>query len=437
MKKIKFLVAVISLFLLTGCKSQDIKEAEKAYEEENYSKVVDLIGKYELEDEEMKNILLISNGCIAFENKDYEQTINNLKGRTLSESQREVLNNAYIKKYKEEIDNTEDMSIAINAYCKELDDTTALDEYVANIFRELYSSNDFKDYAVADAMIENIEDRCAVKSELEEIKNKSGINRAEAFLIGKWVRKDGTALDGMIINVNVNNGSISAIVQGVDENEYDFAINDLKWQNGSFVDDVTFTVNSLTKGEYGSSYSASTGIISYSDMQIYMHSVENGNDYNSGNNQVWIKEEFTNKFSDVEPLSKEDYVVNASCSDELKEKYKNNILESLKADYGTQGYYYWYYNEEEDESRESVITTNRDIQIGSAKEKVIEAYGIGATNLFDKKTDELYDAVDDSLKKMMDEECDEFIKYTIKDVGYIEFYFNEQDEVVMISYYLE
>ncbi len=443
MKK-TLLVCVTSLLLLTGCQSQDIKKAKVEFDSENYKAVVSLIENYEL-DQENNNILQISKGCIAFEDKNYEEAINLLKDKDLSGNQKQILEDSYNEFYKKKLDDTENLAQTINEYAKIDINKDALNEYAAEQFTKLYTSDDYETFKKADELVEEIEYE-EVKTSFEKTQQDNVSSKIYAFLSGEWVRVDGTNFDGCIVNATIVDGNINAVVTNIDnlkDNHYGLSLNDLKWKNGKIVDSSTISFDDLYVGS-GASYNSSIMQIKWNEYRLDLHVSGDDSEYALGGNQVWLKKDYYDQYKDIAKLTDEDFVLKDTNDKDLMDTYKGNLIESIKDGVGTK--YAWrsggyIYSPDLDESKEAVLTTQRDIQIGASMEDVINAYGIGEMNNFNEKID-IYNTLkeDDEVFLAEAKKFRQFITYKKidKDNKYnsaqMTFYFDETNTLIGFLY---
>lgn len=139
--------------------------------------------------------------------------------------------------------------------------------------------------------------------------------------------------------------------------------------------------------------------------------------------------------SSVEPLSENDYIISSATDG------KNvNVLQALKDEYGSGSFIYYYYDPSVDSDKKGIIETNRGIYIGASKSDVIFAYGQSDSLNFNKDSNELYttfvdNGMDDAA--VMRTQCVTYYSYFYDDIGHIDFYFDDDDEVSWIVFYYD
>lgn len=150
------------------------------------------------------------------------------------------------------------------------------------------------------------------------------------------------------------------------------------------------------------------------------------------NNSCHIKYESMKK--EILPLGDDDFVAEFP-----SENKTENILDVLQNEYGEQSFYYTFYDASVDASKEDVIKTNREIHIGDTKQSVIDAYGDSNTNTVLINNSVVYQeimAYDAAMAGIMRTQCITYVSYSYGNTGSIEFYFDENDLVSWIIFYL-
>ena len=137
---------------------------------------------------------------------------------------------------------------------------------------------------------------------------------------------------------------------------------------------------------------------------------------------------------EIPPLGDDDFIAEFP-----SENRTENILDVLKNEYGGQSFYYAFYDASVDASKEGVIQTSRGIHIGDTKQSVLDAYGDSNTNTVLINNSVVYQellANDAALAGIMRTQCVTYVSYSYGTTGSIEFYFDENDSVSWIMFYL-
>ena len=134
---------------------------------------------------------------------------------------------------------------------------------------------------------------------------------------------------------------------------------------------------------------------------------------------------------EADPLTADDFIV--ICPND-------GITMDILQDYGSGHIQFFCYDAGQDPSKEGVVITNRIVHIGDSKQDVIDKYGEANTNSFVYQTNVVYQAMvdyDASLATLMRNQCNSYISYTYENAGVIEFYFDEDDAVSWIVFFVE
>jgi hypothetical protein len=142
-------------------------------------------------------------------------------------------------------------------------------------------------------------------------------------------------------------------------------------------------------------------------------------DINFENNRCHIKYESLAKEKEPEGLGKEDFVIRIS-----EGSKKEDVLKTLKEDFGDGGFISYYFDAAYDKSKEGVIRTKRNITIGSSKEEVIKAYGEGIESKFNVHNNATYLYIlenDEATASIMRTQCSTYFTYEYEKIGEIDF----------------
>lgn len=132
-----------------------------------------------------------------------------------------------------------------------------------------------------------------------------------------------------------------------------------------------------------------------------------------------------------EPLSKSDFSIESPVGNAEENVYDTMVEEQYYS-------YYCYYDSSYDPSKEGVIETNRGIHLGDSKDAVISKYGEANSNVFIKQSNALYqDLLEYSPSEagIMRSQCSTYLAYQYENLGAIEFYFDENDQLSWIVFY--
>lgn len=325
------------------------------------------------------------------------------------------------------------------------------DPILQESFQTMAASENYDDFVFMDTVLEGITETDSVDT-LNAIVKDAYKNRVKAFLSGQWVRMDGTSLDGIVLDITLSDdvgiGTISSIASVLDA-DTSYAENDVKWKNIQVVDANRITYEDLTKGD--GSYSSAVGTIDYLNNTISVHnSSSNPVPLASyGADQLWVKKEYVDSLGDLRFLTDEDFIYS---DDQTGEKIDAiELMESHGSTYDVPGYWTLFFDPDVDPVDENgkpiVITTNRGISLGSSKEEVMSAYGLGSSLSITKDTDD-YLAWSQQAAKDGDPDMKYLVEttgvnatsvmsYTTKEnrAGHsIRFYFDSNDKVMCIYY---
>lgn len=132
-----------------------------------------------------------------------------------------------------------------------------------------------------------------------------------------------------------------------------------------------------------------------------------------------------------DPLSKSDFSIESPVGNAEENVYDTMIEEKYYS-------YYCYYDSSYDPSKDGVIETSRGIHLGDSKEKVINKYGETNINTFIMQSNRLYQDLleqNPSEAGIMRSQCSTYLSYTYENLGAIEFYFDENDQLSWIVFY--
>ena len=431
------LLILVLCLVLNGCDGRIISDATEAYEEKNYTEVVSLLEDFDGQTEETQTMLDISKGMVAYEEGNYQEALDILKDKELQEDQKTVLDECAVNVYKSLIDNAvggkpKEFTSRINEYISSGFRSEEVDSHIAALFEDKYTSKEYDDFIFADKVIKKIENK-DLKTIIQELKSNHEKDRVIAFLNGDWVRKDGTNLSGTCISVSADNDGFTGIIKSVNGKGKDlgFAENDVKWKEGNIVDKKHITFDDLIELASNSEYGTSSGTINFKYYQINTHSSSKSarSEYKYGTNQVWIKKDYADKYKKIKDVTKKDFVLKKVPKEEEEIiDYDKDLYKYLKG-FDAAGVAFSYGCESDYK-----VVDHRGIKLGSAKDEVIDAYGIGYTNIYDQVTDPLYDGYNykeqfiKSFKKSKS-----FIAYGTSDLN-IKFYFDKNDKVCMEAF---
>ena len=365
--------------------------------------------------------------------------------RSVPDESNEIDIESIIKEYETEIQkaigekDADALVSVINDY-KDSDLDNALDPVVEHSFSELADVEDYSNFEFMRHTVAGLGDISEAQT-LKAICDEKYLNEVKGFLATSWVRKDATALDGIILKVvfsdSANVGILTEINNAIDPSMW--AIGDIKWDNIGIIDRNTIKLSDLSgDGEYTNALCT----LDYDNFSISLHSNVASNLLLSylGGDQFWIREDFYNNCGVDSTLSQDDFIV------------KNDSGEEESID-GGEGFWGWFCYDNSlvsnpvDEEKNDNWTTRRGIEIGSSLDDVISAYGLGGKNIVNTSNDAmlifaetyLKDYGDDqtftNLKELLSTKAKSFIQYMDENhVKRLRFYFDDTDKVVLFMY---
>lgn len=265
MKFLSFILSMLMLLALTACDSS-IRDAKKAYKNQEYKTVVDLLeGKVDL-DEDTTQILLISKANIAFDAGDYLEVVKDLF---------EVTNGNEMDIYVKAVDGAIDAFISssdIVPVKQMLEYDKSIGDKLDKVLEDGCNSIDYNYFLLLDIAIDSVEDTDLV-SRLTEYRDNNRNLRAKSFMLGEWEWQSDSEVNTRINNKLVD-GQIMGIVTQVGNSEiaYQICLNDIYWKDYVFIDETNFTCYNLTKTTSGNVVDVTAvGTIDYENDTILLH----------------------------------------------------------------------------------------------------------------------------------------------------------------------
>ena len=299
MKKITILfILTLPILFLCGCDSKEVRQAKKAYEENDFTRVVDLLSEEENLSQETQDILNDSEVNIAYEEKDYAKVVELLsKEKDLSQESQDMLitseaNILYEKgEYVEAVKKIASSSKGIqHEQYEEMFDAAlkdSLDKHSADAVVELLALDESKSDAVYEAVTEPCKNKDYngfvyldglvkklpdgdLKTKLSDFSKENDVLRAQSFLLGKWKETDDYGPD-RTVEVTFSGDNLIGIIVKIEKDSW-FKKNDLYWKDFNFIDRKRFTCISIAKEETGATYdSAAVAIINYKKGTMHLH----------------------------------------------------------------------------------------------------------------------------------------------------------------------
>lgn len=133
----------------------------------------------------------------------------------------------------------------------------------------------------------------------------------------------------------------------------------------------------------------------------------------------------------VSPIILDDFIVTGTAAEP---EFNGNVIDSIFAYAGDNSFLYIYYDPAVDNSKEEVVTTFRNINLGDTKNSVIKAYGEGESGTIDLETDYYYNNLDHELQLLMRSETSSYCRYYSEEGYGIHFYFDETDLLTWIFF---
>lgn len=294
------------------------------------------------------------------------------------------------------------------------DITSTIESVVIESVNRDFSNPSYTSFVFLDNLInavENVDNTKTLYTELNSIRNNNESKRAAAFLSGKWVRMDGTGFNGLKIEVIITeNTSIGIVLEDIKSptGSY-YNKDDIKWSDINILNDTKFRVvdySSKTASNKTMSGMESICTIDYDCGRIFLHSVEDNNDYSLGRDQVLVRED---AILNVAPLTEDDFVIDMTNTDEVSGTTTINVIEEKKV-YFTDG-------------ASNQFALSREIGVGNTWHDVVEAYGYGISNYFNTTFEATYKKIPQDNQKLLIEQVDEFMDYSV-DNHHIRFYFS-------------
>ena len=285
MKKGFIIAITLSLCItLCACESKAVKEAKAAYAEGNYEQVVATLSGEEITDEEVSNILFLSEVHVAYSNAEYQKVVDMLADYETDQTElQEMLtvskaNVAFSDKNYYEVvtllcENesktecgvyadaltilTED---ALNAFDTETivalyETDESIGETVSEFITDACSAFNYDAFLWLDKLVEMLPDS-ELKDNLSTYSAENGKTRTKAFMKGEWkIVYDEETQDADIVTLHVHEDDAKCVGFLTQVSEYleDFYYepNDLYWQDFIFDGNVPVTVFNLTRYSNG------------------------------------------------------------------------------------------------------------------------------------------------------------------------------------------
>lgn len=358
MKRVKILfLASLMAMTTTACSSEldkTVKSAQEAYNESNYSNVIDILedvkDKPEAKSLYTKAIIKLANS--NFEKGEYEKVVDDLKDLAAENNDaKELYENAQFEIISDNVKNinrlTKDTQISEvllkieEVYEKddkrriELEDS--LIDIVAEYFNDEPTYEDFENWESAIKTLKNEK----VGSSISFAKNLSkkldsfSKKKLQLALVGTWIREDDTGMNGAYIELSFQDNTGIAILTKAPENPWGFVKGDLKWKNINIIDGNNFVFDDLERNastyydyfddsyvtDYSHDYYEGSGNFNFDSQKITVHITDNGN--GDGTDQIWVKKASKNntkvkdKASKVEPANTDEYILPNSSTEYL------------------------------------------------------------------------------------------------------------------------
>lgn len=436
-KSLLLLLMSVLVFAMTGCASQDYDKAIRLMESENYQAAIEIFNSIpEYKDaaakaEECEKYVEYNAAVNAFSEGRFEEACDTFAslGDFLDASD-------YVKQASDEISNeylqnaTAKIQDAVEAHDEKallgiLEESSNVKYGNEELFDNVgiaivdavngeFKKPSYDSFLFLDSLIDLLHEQSqfsGVCEKVTQIRDENAGKRAATFLSGNWVRMDGTGLNGLRMQIiAANNQAVGIVLDDIDSKSGYYMKNDIKWTDVNILSDTMFSViDHGAKTVYNKIMTplSSVGTIDYDGMRIFLHSVQDQNNYSLGRNQVMVKED---ALIDAEPLTTSDFVLKYIETGDENTQTEVNAFESSSV-------YYSSVNSNQ-------FKLSRDIGIGSSWHDVVNAYGYGISNYFNTAFETVYKKIPLAESKMLSEQADQFMEYAL-DNHHIRFYFQD------------
>lgn len=436
-KSLLLLLMSVLVFAMTGCASQDYDKAIRLMESENYQAAIEIFNSIpEYKDaaakaEECEKYIEYNAAVNAFSEGRFEEACDTFAslGDFLDASD-------YVKQASDEISNeylqnaTAKIQDAVEAHDEKallgiLEESSNVKYGNEELFDNVgiaivdavngeFKKPSYDSFLFLDSLIDLLNERnqfSEVCEKVTQIREENAEKRATTFLSGNWVRMDGTGLNGLRMQIiAANNQAVGIILDDIDSKSGYYIKNDIKWTDLNILSNTMFSViDHSAKTAYNKAMTpvSSVGTIDYDGMRVFLHVVQDQNNYSLGRNQVMVKED---ALIDAEPLATSDFMLKYIETGDENAQTEVNAFESSAV-------YYSSINSNQ-------FKLSRDIGIGNSWHDVVNAYGYGISNYFDTAFETVYKKIPLDESKMLSEQADQFMEYAL-DNHHIRFYFQD------------
>ena len=251
---------------------------------------------------------------------------------------------------------------AINEYYEETGNAEAVSATIAELANNTISSQNYNDYTFTDSLISRFEDFSA---DAAKIMSKAYENRAKAFLLGDWVRRDGSKNTGLEVNVRISGDNIIGLLTYAPKSSQ-FNGNEIKWADFSFYEDNLITLDDLNTAGY---YIYSSGMLDYNNGSMCISISLSGTSLNNGAVQYWVKKSCLDAYGEGITLDNDDFII---------EKWDGEKYETVNCNYAMyNNYVFPHFFDDGSTAREEIAKFRDGITLGSSLEDVMKVYGVG------------------------------------------------------------
>lgn len=311
---------------------------------------------------------------------------------------------------------------AINEYYEETKNAEAVSATIAALANNTVSSQNYNDYTFTDSLIAEFEDFSA---DAAEIMNGAYENRAKAFLLGDWVRRDGSKNTGLEVNVRISDNNIIGLLTYAPKSSL-FNGNEIKWAGFSFYEDNLITLDDLNSAGY---YVYSSGILDYDNGSMSISISLTGTSLNNGAVQFWVKKSCLDVYGEGRTLDDNDFII---------EKWNGEKYETVNCNYAMYNHYVFpHFFDDGSTKRENIAVFRDGITLGSSLEDVMKVYGVGLGRPYYSSLDPLRSTLESS--KLYDDLAaydSQVLQMVYKDSSQqkcLVFGFNADDELIFVS----
>ena len=250
----------------------------------------------------------------------------------------------------------------------------AISATILDLISHTVLSMKYEDYLFADQIVQEFAD---FSSDASAILDSAFENRAKAFLLGDWVRNDGTRNTKMKINVRVSDDDVIGILTYAPSSAQ-FKGNENKWADFSFYDQYVFTYEDLGSNGF---WVYSNGTVDYDNECLLISTGAPGRNFQLGADQYWIKQSYIDKYGEGVTLNTEDFKI------EHWDGEKYTVQDCNYSIYNS--YIFPHFFDDGSAPGKDMVRLRDGIALGSSREDVMRTYGVGIGRKYSSSTNPL------------------------------------------------